>query len=246
MKKSKIGIVIVALVMIVVGVGLFVGGVISAGGISVAKDELAKQGVHLDNGFRVEINKGNRSFGEESQIFDALSVRKLDLETGGAEIEILQEDSEKDISVHSEGNYNIYLKNDVLYIKAKNEMGSHKLVLKIPSDFQFESVEIEAGASAVEIESLDTKVLDVEIGAGDIIIDQLEIQKCELSVGMGNAEIKLLGDKDDYNYEIECGAGNVEIGDESFGGLASERHINNHANASIEIECGMGNVTIEF
>ena len=254
MKKSKIGIVIIAIVLITVGLGLFIGGVISVGGMTAAKDVLEKQGVYFDNGFQIDIHRGKsfddnekvKIFDRESKTFSTENVRKLDLEAGGAEIEFVQEDSAKEISVHTDGKYDIDVKKDVLYIKTKNEMENHKLVLKIPSDFQFDNIEIEAGASAVKIESLNTKLLDVEIGAGEIVINQLYVQKCELSVGMGNAQIRLAGNQEDYNYEIECGAGNVEIGDESFGGLASERSINNHANALIEIECGMGNVTIEF
>ena len=63
---------------------------------------------------------------------------------------------------------------------------------------------------------------------------------------MGNAELYLDGCMEDYNYEIECATGNVEIDDESFSGLAAERVINNDADAVMNIECSMGNVTVGF
>ena len=249
MKKSTITVLIVSLVLIIGGGALFVGGVLSVGGIAAAKDMLAKHGVFIGKGIQIDVNLGDRimKYSDMDPIYFAKEdVEALELETGAAEVEVIQGNQDDDICVRTDGNYDIFVKNSTLFINAENVVGNHKLVLEIPSDMVFDRVDIEAGASVIQIDALNTKKLEADIGAGEIIIDQLSVKKLDLSVGMGNAEIFLEGSEEDYNYEIECGAGNVDIGNESFGGLASDRRINNDADATIEIECGMGNVTIEF
>ena len=249
MKKSTIGIVIVCFILIIIGGGLFLGGIFAVGGIEAARGALARHGVHLDHGFYIDINRSSRSMeysDMEPLFFYAEDIRNLKMEVGAAEVEVLQDSSASDLCVRTDGDYDIYRKDDILFVKTRNKTENHTLVVEIPSDMVFDDIDIEAGACAMEIESLETEKLDVELGAGEIIINRLSVQKCDLNVGMGNAEIYLDGSKEDYNYEIECAIGNVDIGSESFGGLASERKINNHAEATIEIECGMGNVTIGF
>ena len=249
MKKSTIGILVTSLLLILIGGGLFVGGILAVGGIEAAQNALARHGVYIENGVHIDINRSNRSIkysDMEPMYFAAEDIKTLKLEAGAADVEVVTDDSVNDICIRTDGNYDVYMKDNALFIKMKNKVEQHSLRIELPSDMVFDSVDIEAGACAMEIESLKTKVLDAELGAGELIINQLDVQKCELSVGMGNAVICLEGRKEDYNYDIECGAGNVDIGNESFGGLASERKINNYADASIDIECGMGNVTIDF
>lgn len=249
MKKSNIRIVIVSFLMIIIGGGLFIGGILAVGGIGAAKDALAKHGVYIDHGFQIDMDRSSRPMkysDMEPVYFRWEDVRCLELEAGAAEVKVFQDDSASDICVRTDGDYDIFIKNSVLFIKTRNKVKNHTLILELPSDMVFDSVDIEAGACTIEIESLETKKLDVELGAGEIIINHASVKECGLSVGMGSAEISLDGNKEDYNYDIECGAGNVEIGNESFGGLASEKRINNHADAVVEIECGMGNVIIGF
>lgn len=249
MKKSTIGILILSLLLILIGGGLFVGGIFAAGGIGAAKDVLEKHGVFFEHGFHIDIDSDDwniNNFSKESMMFHAENVRSIDLEIEAAEVEIVQDSQTEEISVRAEKKCNIYLKNGVLNIETDKLKKNNKLIVEIPSDQDFDSVEISVGAGRIEVEQLKTIGLEMEVGAGEIIINDCAVKDCDISVGMGNAEIYLDDDAEDYNYEIECGAGNVQIGNESFGGLATERSINNHADASIDIECGMGNVTIGF
>ena len=269
MKKSTIRIIITALVLITIGIGLFVGGVVAVGGIAAARAGLAHHGVYLDDGFYIDIHRGSNSVKHsdmEILEFDIQDVRKVEMELAASEVEIRNVDaSEKHLSVSTNGKYEIYTKEGVLHIEKERGTEDDQLILEVPANMVFESVEISAGASVIQIDYLETKEFDaeigagemivndlqadqteLEIGAGEVIIDYANVQTCEISVGMGNAEICLAGEEEDYNYEIDCAAGNIDIGNESFGGIASEKIINYHADADIKIECGMGNVTIGF
>lgn len=126
-------------------------------------------------------------------------------------------------------------------------------------------IDLECGAGVVEIGNLEAREADFEIGAGQIIIsygnvsdcsvkvgmgdfqyDGIISRECDVECGMGNADLRLEGREEDYNYEIECSAGSVDIGGRSYGGVAFAQTINNHAKANMDIECSMGNVTVEF
>ena len=48
------------------------------------------------------------------------------------------------------------------------------------------------------------------------------------------------------DYEIETMAGSVQIGDDEFSGLVTEKTIDNNALKKIDIECSMGAVVVEF
>lgn len=125
--------------------------------------------------------------------------------------------------------------------------------------------DIEAAAGLVKIEKLNADKAEFEIGAGEIMINAGNVKECDVNVGMGKfayhgtvtrhgdvecgmgtAELYLDAKEEDYNYEIECEAGNVTIGQNSYEGVHVEKMINNSANAMIEIDCSVGNVTIGF
>lgn len=297
MKKFTKWFIIIAVLMIVIGMGLFIGGVVAAGGVEATRSVLYGSDIsHRTNGilewdgdgFEINLHKHHQSAAhhteEKSASFDAQEVKSLELELGEAEVEIVENASAEEIVINTNGCYDIYVKNDVLYVKAKKCLKDHTVFMEIPANTVFEQVDISVGACDMNIESIEAKEFDVEVGAGqvtiedliannaefeigvgEVIVDYGNVQECDINVGMGNfeyngvitkysniecgmgnTELQLEGSEKDYNYEIDCAAGNVTIGHESFSGLASERTINNHVDASMEIDCSMGNVTIGF
>lgn len=312
MNKSTIGVIIVAVVMIIGGIGLVLGGVFAVGGIDAAKDEIFKSGIDLEHVLEVEIDEdgfdidlnldaGNQGKPEkegtvasEKQKFSDMEpvtfgmedIKSLHLEAEGAEIEI-GGNSNREFSVRTDGNYEIYVRNEVLYIKSKGIQGEHKMLIEIPTlqvpgEILFQDVEMKADACDIYMSGISAKEFDLEIGAGKVEIGQLvaehgefdvgageiiltygNMNECEVNVDMGNFEytgmILRHGDVEcnmgnavfnlergveDYNFEIECGAGNVNIGQQSFSGLGTEKFINNQVQEQFDIECNMGNVSI--
>lgn len=166
------------------------------------------------------------------------------------------------------------VKKDTLVIErhspSVNDGKEKQITLEIPKDFSFEDVEISVGAGVVEIQKLAATDADFEIGAGEIVVhdgnlrscdvevgvgnfeydgmiyDGMNRAECKVEVGMGNAGFYLEGSPEDYNYHIECATGSITVGDETYSGLAQEKHISNNAEAEFEIECAMGNVEVNF
>ncbi len=69
----------------------------------------------------------------------------------------------------------------------------------------------------------------------------------DMKLGAGRITAELVGDESDYNYDVECGIGEIEIGGNSYGGLGRDTHIENPgAERELDIECGVGQIIIEF
>lgn len=324
MKKSTIGVIIAAVIMVIVGGGLFVGGIIAVGGVATARGMIdGRHGIfdlHWDeDGFYItknseasnfsdkknqehhieetyeEANHAERTVGNEVQNYSDMEpltfkmeeVESLYLEVNEAEVEF-GGSSNQEISIRTDGNYESYVRNKVLYIKPKGIQKEHKMLInlpnvQVPGEILFKEAEIHAGASKVYISQISAKEFELEVGAGQVTINRLvaehsefdigageviveygNVQECENNVDMGNFEYTGLilkhGDVecnlgnaayhlerevDEYNYEIECGAGNVDIGNESFSGLGREKYIDHHVQESFDIECNVGNVSID-
>lgn len=136
-------------------------------------------------------------------------------------------------------------------------------VVKIPRILA-RSLDVEIGAGEVNIEEFSAEEADFEIGAGKITVSDGSVgncsadvgmgefqydgtisMKCDIECGMGNTVLNLEGNEEDYNYEIECSAGNVTIGEQDYSQV-SEKFIDHHAKANMDIECSRGNVVITF
>ena len=254
MKKSTGKVVVVAIVLITVGIGLFIGGVFAVGGIAAAKEKLAEHGVFIDKGIHVDINRSRgttasdtlKVSGGDRSSFGIEDVESLEFEIGAAKMEIISSASTEEISVQADGNCTVYIKNSVLYIETNNDREETVIVVEIPHDAVFKNAEFEIGAGEIIVEHMSVQKCDASVGVGNFEYHGSILKHGDVECGMGNVELYLEGNEEDYNYEIDCGVGNIDIGDYSIGGVATERTINNHADRLLEIECGMGNVTIDF
>lgn len=168
----------------------------------------------------------------------------------------------KSVNMAKDEKITIEIPQDIVLQKV--EISGNSCEVKIPY-IEAKEFDIEADAGLVEIDRLIADQAEFDIGAGEIVVNDGTLLGCDVNVGMGsfeyygsikrrgdvecgmgNAELQLDGSEEDYNYAIECSAGNVTIGNDNYSGLAVEKVVNNNADAAIEIECSVGNVTIGF
>lgn len=128
-------------------------------------------------------------------------------------------------------------------------------------------ITLSVGAGKASVERIEADNMEISVGAGEVDAEKMEIPgDMAISVGFGDVEfsgsvggnldfscgmgnIKFEGEKavyEDYNYDISCAAGNVEIDNVYFSGLAFDRQIDNHSHKKINVDCGMGNVSVFF
>lgn len=110
-----------------------------------------------------------------------------------------------------------------------------------------DSVSVEVDAASVQIDELIvTREADLHVEAGKMVIGYFDGPKLDVDCAMGSIMVVCEGSEDDYNYEMECGMGQILFGQESYSGIGEEIRIQNGGHKMIEAECDMGEIILEF
>ena len=135
---------------------------------------------------------------------------------------------------------------DVKLQELEIEMGAGTVYLN--RDIETEKLSVEMGAGEFESKNPVTAMeADLEIGTGSMTFADLSARKTDGECGLGELDLTLTGTQEDYNYDLECGVGNLDVGSDSYSGLGREKTISNKgADRKLDLECGMGNVSVDF
>ena len=195
---------------------------------------------------------------------------KLDIELKYDEL-ILEEGDSFCVRVYDDNGKNVTVKesSDTLKVRSTKKLSkTRKVCISYPEDVKLQELEIEMGAGTVylnrdiETEKLSVEMgagefdsknpvtaeeADLEIGTGSMTFADLSAKKISGECGLGELDLTMTGTQEDYNYDLECGVGNLDIGSDSYSGLGREKSISNTgADRKLDLECGMGNVSVNF
>lgn len=128
-----------------------------------------------------------------------------------------------------------------------------------------DDLDIRVGAGEFTGDRIVAKEMKCDIGAGTMTMADAAIVESDFKIGLGSADIsgKISGNTDiecgmgsvtldlegkveDYNYEVSCSAGNVNIDGEIISAISGSRHIDNNSNVTFDVDCAMGNIEIDF
>lgn len=153
-----------------------------------------------------------------------------------------------------------------MFLKAKQTTVNLGAGLVETDGFEGDEINILVGAGELLADRITAGKADFEIGAGYLGIDELTVSgETDVEVSMGQAVIagtlsgdldmecdmgeivmRLTGSEDDHSYNVECGMGNVTVGNYSHGGVATDKSWNTGKSSGFDINCNMGNVTVTF
>ena len=195
---------------------------------------------------------------------------KLDIELKYDEL-ILEEGDSFCVRVYDDNGKNVTVKesSDTLKVRSTKKLSkTRKVCISYPKDVKLQELEIEMGAGTVYLNrDIDTEKLSVEMGAGEfdsknpvtaeeadleigtgsMTFADLSAKKISGECGLGELDLTMTGMQEDYNYDLECGVGNLDVGSDSYSGLGREKNISNtDADRKLDLECGMGNVSVNF
>lgn len=246
---------------------------------------------------RIEVNAMNGSFFMDFDVpdgavlgnatFDASRADELVLDLGAIDISFVEsKDGKINISDPNNLIYS-YIESGELYLVRKNsgnrKYDNEKVIVEIPANKSFKSVEIDCGAANVEFEELIGDEINVNGGAANMEFGKLKCDSIDIDMGagnfavssgdagsldvdlsagafsfegklngnadfdcaMGSISLKLDGDEDDFNYDIDGALGDIKIGNDTIKGMESYE-IDNDAAKDITISCSTGEVTIDF
>ena len=179
-------------------------------------------------------------------------VSEMDIEVDRGSVRVISSAQAEDISVRIKdetGRARCYLDDDKLKIERgefKSSRKEAKIEVIVPENYDFDKVEVEAGAAACEINGIVTRKLELQSGVSSMAFTGRVDEKLEVETGVGVTSVKLTGSREDYNYKIQCGAGSVNIDGDQYSSLGVERKIDNRAARSMELECGVGTIEVQF
>lgn len=209
---------------------------------------------------------------DEWQFFLSEDCKSLDVEFGAGVLDIHYDDVD-DIQIYHENikQFKAEVKNGVLKINTGHEVyiddaDNRQLVIVLPRDMQFDEVDLDIAAALAHIDGIlakDVSItigagqanvsnitadhMEMEVGAGAAIVSSLDAKEIEAKCGMGQIDVEVTGAQADYNCDVECGMGEVVVGNHSYGGVGTQHHGDDHeATKHIDVECGMGEVTVKF
>lgn len=156
----------------------------------------------------------------------------------------------------------LYIPENYVFSKVEMELGAGLMELGTLSG---QEMKLEVGAGQITADYLESGNLDISVGAGEVIVNDMSVTELSSSVGaghfyaagtvngnidaecaMGSLELDLNAAEEDFDYSVECVAGAVEVGNNSYSGLASERNWSNNAGRNMELECSMGQIVVSF
>lgn len=141
------------------------------------------------------------------------------------------------------GNITLWLPKNLVFDKVDLELGAGEL---LADSFEMKEFNASVGAGEIVLNGVKCEEAELKIGAGDITIEHCELKELSLDLAMGNASLKLTGSEEDYDYDLSCGAGEIQVGSMASAGLAFDRDTNFGKDKKVKVECAMGVVNIQF
>lgn len=201
-------------------------------------------------------------------------IRELDVEVGraavvirefegaGIQVDGSQLNSRQNFQCKQDGEE---LKIEVMGDRSEVSPNEGTVYIYVPRDSTFAEVSLEVGAGILEIETMKASSVDIAVGAGEVIAERVQANElsveCDAGVvelsgkvereadftcGIGSMTLTLDGKQSDFNYELECGVGSIQLGDSDYSGLYREQVVNNRQDRKIDVECGVGSIEIDF
>ncbi len=156
----------------------------------------------------------------------------------------------------------LYLPEDITPHFVQVSLGAGQLKMK---DMTVQNLLADVGAGQLLLKDMDIETLEVSLGAGELRAEDMKVQNlsasasmgnleysgdigaaADISCSMGNVSLDLKGDREDFNYELHCVGGNLDIDGDKYAGVDISKSIDNGTDKSIEINCSMGNVEVDF
>ena len=245
---------------------------VGAGFLLGAKPDQIAQRLHVPNApvSRSRSSDKDSSIGDSSEHTYDSSIRCLELDVNYASVTIgVSEDDRIAVKARNAGKY--FKENvkdgDTLILEDNRPTGKStpELEIMLP-ERMFDDVDLELGAGELTVQKLQAREFSLDmsagsgsidtlltsedaslnVGVGELTIGYFDGSDLELDCGTGQLTITIAGKEQDYNYELECGIGSIDIGGSSYSGLSSERSVDNGALHTISADCGIGEISLQF
>ena len=274
MKKGTKGMLIAAGAFAVAGIGFCIGG-ISVAAVETGGNVFDQAGQLLqDNDYPLAglIHLGNAQYHSSDIDWDALDGNTVDMDFASDleislkydELLIQEYDGDKiRVNVANDAKNDVVVKETsgkitITDTRSGNVKKKKQIKVIVPSGKDFDTVSLGVDMGTIDLVevgagefsgygNITAAYCDLQVGAGTIDIDQLDIQKLNADCGAGEIDMVVTGKEKDYNYDLSCGMGEINLEDSEYSGIGIEKNISNEgARKDMVLECGMGEIDVEF
>lgn len=102
--------------------------------------------------------------------------------------------------------------------------------------------DIDSGAGELEINDSSITNLDLDVGVGRVYMNSLIVGSSEVNAGIGEVELDLIGNDDDYKFNISKGIGDIEFSGKNI----SNNSVIGTGSNFIKISGGIGSIKVNF
>ena len=133
-----------------------------------------------------------------------------------------------------------------VYVVQGSTTHDNHIVVTVPQDVSFQSVELTVSGGALHAEDLHTQTLRTVCEKGALHFSGWVDGSGHIEQFQGNTVVTLYGSQRDFNYELDYDLGHIGIGGVQYAGADEVQSIDNGAEKALDIRCGMGNVSVLF
>ena len=228
----------------------------------------ASQPAVLDSTKTYKITKGINSLNVEINAADFVVEQgeKFSVESNLKNLSVLEEDGvlkivekTKFARSYNGASLKLFVPENMVFENASIKTGAGRLTAK---SFSANTLELKTGAGRVEFERLEaTENVNIKGGAGEIsikdgVLNNLSLDlgvgelnmtaklicESELKFGVGESDITLLGNREDYSFDIRNGVGRINIDGVTVSGFVGSGIGEN----CVKIKGGVGSTNIGF
>lgn len=186
--------------------------IVGIGGAVVATVAFVGMAIGVDDG---DIREVSQVWADEEGNAQG-KIRNLKVDVGATQVIVKAFEDAKAVSVETNLDYlETGKENETLRVKEKSHFGLNapwhrgRVLVKLPKDYEFEKIEIEVGAGALEVADLSGREMRLELGAGKTEIRNLTVKdRARINGGAGYL---VLRDSVLHDLDLDLGAGRSEI-----------------------------------
>lgn len=222
------------------------------------------------NSFNDEVfEDGQEKYTDGTYTFEDVAASNLEIVVGAGSLKVKYHDETSvKLEIGSDDRMQCFVKDDTLKITGgmTDSVSSHSdMTVYLPEGTTYKDVLVDVGAGNLVADALLGEDIVVDVGMGNVVINGMVVRNLDISVGMGNVEIEgavngdaiidcgmgqvimdLAGSGKDFDYELDCGMGSLDVeGICSIAGIG-DQSVDNGASKEIEVSVGMGSVEVKF
>lgn len=210
--------------------------------------ELEKLSWFQDIDFRWSAQK----IDDQEHIFE--NIRELDLDLSHANVQVHENNSHhqqiKVVARHLYETFEMKQENDTLKIKQSQSIfkrykeGTTQIDIYVPSGYVFNEIDIDAVTGHNVLRNINTQELYLGVSMGHVDVQNLKCMR-ELKVdnALGKVDIDMIGNKEDFDYQVSTCLGSLSIDREHYAGFASHK-LSNGTGRLIDVDSFAGKINI--